>query len=198
MFFCAVVHFHCIDPSASSADGFSGTDQHTEVTAHTVLGNKNGFARFLIKPNCLIAPLGHIDPQTLKQVVNDAVTILHDRRCDLEAPGPQQQKLHCVTPGLDAAHAAQVGPLQRRVAAQIGQKPQSDGFDRRAGIAANCGAPPHRRGGGVGVQIHIGDALDGVDCRDAAGAALHGRPGGVAQLAQVSSFGRFIAAPVSF
>lgn len=147
MFFCAVVHFHCIDPSASSADGFSGTDQHTEVTAHTVLENKNGFARFLIKPNCLIAPLGHIDPQTLKQVVNDAVTILHVRR---------------------------------------------------AGIAANCGAPPHRRGGGVGVQIHIGDALDGVDCRDAAGAALHGRPGGGAQLAQVSSFGRFIAAPVSF
>ena len=197
MFFCAVVHFHCIDPSASSADGFSGTDQHTEVTAHTVLGNKNGFARFLIKPKSLmsavpagqeapaatytavpekfgiddgiplqlrcihhifhaqahqvghflIPPLGHIDPQALKQVVNDAVTILHDRR---------------------------------------------------AGIAANCGAPPHRRGGGVGVQIHIGDALDGVDCRDAAGAALHGRPGGVAQLAQVSSFGRFIAAPVSF
>ena len=80
---------------------------------------------------------GQIQIQACLQVVNNAVAVLHDGRCDLDGIRTQKDELQCVLPGLYAAHAAQVHALELRVLTQLGKKAQGDGPDGTAAVAAH-------------------------------------------------------------
>ena len=71
------------------------------------------------KPDGLIdvgkAFFGQVIVQPLLQIVDNAVSVLHDRRSDLYASCTEQNKLQRILPGLHAAHRAQMHAFQRRV-----------------------------------------------------------------------------------
>ena len=81
--------------------------------------------------------LRQIQVQSVLQIVNDTVAILHDCRGNLDGTAAHQDKLQRVLPGLNAAHGGNMHSLQHRIPAKLRDKTESNRLDRVAAVPAD-------------------------------------------------------------
>ena len=108
----------------------------------------------------------HIVLQAEDEVVDDAVTVLHDSGADLNVTATELDKFQCVAPSLDASYTAYIHVLfdacfvENRIAGHLIDHAQCDGFDGLAGVPADGLLATHLR------TVAHGDGLDSVDGAD--------------------------------
>lgn len=81
------------------------------------------------------APFGHIILQTQNHVINDAVSVLHYCCADLHVVTAQLDEFQSVTPGLDAAYAAELDILEDGVLCHCQDVPKGDRLHSVAGVS---------------------------------------------------------------
>ena len=87
-----------------------------------------------------------IQVQSCFQIINNAVTVLHDGCRDLNTARAHEYKLQRVLPCLHTAHGAQVHIGERRIVSHLRDKAQRDRLYGISAVSAHRGHPMHGRG----------------------------------------------------
>jgi len=113
----------------------------------------------------------HPVAEAIDHVFHNTKAVVHGSGASLEGTGSEENEFGGVAPAADAADGGD-GELDLRIASDLLNHVESDGFDSRATVATVRGFTADIRAWGEGIEINAGDGIDGVDGGESVGTAF--------------------------